>query len=359
MRKALRTAIGFLNYYLGLTSVFLFLTELLRREKTLVAFKYHRITDRSKGDLGYLIYDVGDDYRSFEVHVAAIKGHFRIVGLPEYMDFISGRRKPNRRSALLTFDDADSEFVEHALPVLIKYGCRSVVFAPTAFISTDRRFWHLRVTSLVSSVGPEEWSSLQKQSGQFPIEVGQAIRQSFVSTESRRANSCRVLVQVLDRLKADKTEAIVARMEQITHTSYSLGVHCMTWEELETIARQGASIESHTVTHRKLAFLDEQTVRSELVESKHLLEEKLRNTVTAVCYPAGSFNDKVVAAAMQAGYQAAFTTKAGLGSFGLPREERFRLRRASMHGDSKYEADLHIAKMMLKSILFGNNWDRD
>jgi peptidoglycan/xylan/chitin deacetylase (PgdA/CDA1 family) len=356
MRRVIETVIGYVSYYLGVTRFLLFITELVTGEKTLVAFVYHRVTDRSDGDVGYLRYDVGIDYRSFDVQVAAIKRHFRIVGLPEYIDCVSGSKQPDRRTALLTFDDADFEFIKYALPVLSEHHCKSVVFAPTDFISTAKRFWHLRVTNLTRSIDSDGWERLQSHASQFKGQIAQVIRQSSVSDEDRRAKTCRALARSLDQMEAEEVDSIVTELERIAAAKYMLGVSCMNWVQLAQIAQQGVSIESHTVTHRKLAWLDEQALRSELVESKRLLEQKLGNTVTAICYPAGSFNDTVVAAAPEAGYQAGFTTKPGLGSFALPGDERFRLRRVSMYGDSKYVADFHLAKMMLKRMLLGKSW---
>ncbi|TFH64382.1 MAG: polysaccharide deacetylase family protein [Candidatus Zixiibacteriota bacterium] len=356
MRRVIETAIGFVSYYLGLTRFLLFITELFTGEKTLVAFVYHRVTDRSNGDVGYLIYDVGVDYRSFDVHVAAIKKHFQIVGLPEYIDCVSGRRQPDRRIALLTFDDTDFEFIKYALPVLSKHDCKSVVFAPTDFIGTDKLFWHLRVTNLARSVNSDGWQKLQSHAGQFKEQIAQVIRQSSVTDEECRAGTCRMLAHTLDQMDDEEVDSVVTELERIAAVKYMLGVTCMNWEQLAQIAKQGVAVESHTVSHRKLARLDEQTIRNELVESKRLLEQKLGNAVTAICYPAGSFNDTVVATASEAGYQAGFTTKPGLGSFALPGDERFRLRRVSMYGDSKYEADFHLAKMMLKRMLIGKSW---
>jgi len=356
VRKLIRAAVGFVSYYLGLTGFLLFITELVTGEKTLVAFVYHRITDRSNGDVGYLTYDVGLDYRSFDVQVAAIKRHFRIAGLPEYLDCVNGRKQPDRRTALLTFDDADFEFIKYALPVLSVHHCQSVVFAPTDFISTDKRFWHLRVTNLVRSIDSDGWERLRSFASQFKGQIAQVIRQSSVADEDRRAEACRALAHTLDQRDAEEVDSVVTELERIAATKYTLGVSCMNWVQLAQIGEQGVAVESHTVTHRKLAQLNEQAIRSELVESKRILEQKLGNTVTAICYPAGSFNDMVVAVATEAGYQAGFTTKPGLGSFALPGDERFRLRRVSMYGDSKYVADFHLAKMMLKRILFGKSW---
>jgi peptidoglycan/xylan/chitin deacetylase (PgdA/CDA1 family) len=87
-----------------------------------------------------------------------------------------------------------------------------------------------------------------------------------------------------------------------------------------------------------------------------VLEEKLGRPVTAICYPAGSFNDAVVAVAAEAGYRAGFTTQPGFGSVGLVGDEIYRLRRLSMYGENECQADLHIAKLALKRLFFGKKW---
>jgi peptidoglycan/xylan/chitin deacetylase (PgdA/CDA1 family) len=357
MHGIIETVIEYVSYHLGLVRFLLFITELVTGEKTLVAFTYHRITDRSSGDLGYLIYDVGDDYRSFDIQVSVILRYFRIVELSEYIDYITGKERPDERAALLTFDDADFEFIKYALPVLSRHHGRAVVFAPTDFIGTNKHLWHLRVTNLIRNLDSNGWGKLQSSAGQFKGQIAQVIRRSSIADDNGRAKTCKALARSLDQLDAEEIDLIVTELERIAAAKYTLGVTCMDWEQLAQIAKQGVAVESHTVTHRKLAQLDEQTIRTELAESKRLLEQKLGNNVTAICYPAGSFNDTVAAMAPEAGYQAGFTTKPGFGSFALPEDERFRLRRLSMYGDSKYEADFHLAKMMLKRILFGKSWN--
>jgi peptidoglycan/xylan/chitin deacetylase (PgdA/CDA1 family) len=353
LRRTLEKFIGFVGYYLGSTRLMIVTAELLGREKILVALTYHRITDRSHGDLGYLIYDVGDDFRSFDVQIATIKKYFNVVGVSEYFEYISGKVRPAKRAALVTFDDADGEFAKYALPVLQKHGCKSVVFAPTDFIGSDKRFWHLRLTNLIVSIDVAGWEKVRDCADQFPAPVAAAIRKSSVADESDKGRACRSLAHAIDRFEADQIDVMVAEFEKITGTKYTLGVSCLDWDGLSAIARQGVEVESHSVTHRKLALLDRDTVRRELTDSKALLEEKLGRPVTAICYPAGSFNETVLQVAEDAGYLLGFTTKFGLGSTKKQGIDRYRLRRAAMYGDSKYEADLHLAKMILKTILFG------
>lgn len=63
---------------------------------------------------------------------------------------------------------------------------------------------------------------------------------------------------------------------------------------------------SHTVSHPRLARLDEGTLRTELAGSKQALEEITGGPISMLSFPYGSFNDAVVEAAGRAGYQRLF-----------------------------------------------------
>ncbi|MFH0984350.1 MAG: polysaccharide deacetylase family protein [Candidatus Omnitrophota bacterium] len=77
----------------------------------------------------------------------------------------------------------------------------------------------------------------------------------------------------------------------------------MTWDMLrEMSAVPGIEIGSHGVAHKAFADTSEDEARASLVTSKKILEDKLGCQIKAVSYPCGSFNDKIVTMAREAGY---------------------------------------------------------
>lgn len=67
-----------------------------------------------------------------------------------------------------------------------------------------------------------------------------------------------------------------------------------TIEQLQEMLDSGfVAMESHTVTHNRLATLSAQRVQTELTDSKAFLKEKLDVDSTVLCYPYGSFNNMV------------------------------------------------------------------
>lgn len=84
----------------------------------------------------------------------------------------------------------------------------------------------------------------------------------------------------------------------------------VTWEQVAALAAAGMEIGAHTVSHPDLRGLAEAAVHAEVADSGQRLADALGSAVTVFAYPAGSFNQSVVAAVGQY-YRAAVTTLPG------------------------------------------------
>lgn len=80
------------------------------------------------------------------------------------------------------------------------------------------------------------------------------------------------------------------------------------WDELAEMAAGGCSIGSHTVTHIDLTKAPADRVRTELVGSKHVLEERLGVRVDFLSYPFGRYDDRTIRLAREAGYRGAVSS---------------------------------------------------
>ena len=78
------------------------------------------------------------------------------------------------------------------------------------------------------------------------------------------------------------------------------------WRDIETWGGQGIAFESHTATHPRLPWVDDHQLADELVRSRHDLELALGAPRFAIAYPFGAVDDRVVAAATDAGYTIGF-----------------------------------------------------
>ncbi|MFZ1947793.1 MAG: polysaccharide deacetylase family protein [bacterium] len=80
----------------------------------------------------------------------------------------------------------------------------------------------------------------------------------------------------------------------------------LSWPQIDELVRHGFEVGSHTVSHRDLTRLAEHDLRAELAASKKRLEDRTGRGVTAIAYPFGRTNRRVVAAALDAGYRCGF-----------------------------------------------------
>ena len=100
----------------------------------------------------------------------------------------------------------------------------------------------------------------------------------------------------------------------------------MSWEELDELAAAGWEVGSHTVTHPRLTTLGDEKLREELTRSRQTCEDRLGRECTSMAFPYGNYDDRIVAAARDAGYTAAATL-----SVRLPQGEPLRWPRVGIY----------------------------
>jgi peptidoglycan/xylan/chitin deacetylase (PgdA/CDA1 family) len=90
-------------------------------------------------------------------------------------------------------------------------------------------------------------------------------------------------------------------------TAYEAELTPMTWEQLAELRDRGWEIGSHGVTHANLTELSSEALHAELRDSRRTLQQRLGIPCSAVAYPYGFFDDRVVDAAREAGYTVGMT----------------------------------------------------
>ena len=98
-------------------------------------------------------------------------------------------------------------------------------------------------------------------------------------------------------------------------------------DEVREMQAGGMEIGSHTVSHARLPELDDARLLQELTESRVTLEDLLGTPVGSFAYPYGAWNARCAAAAQQAGYAAACTTRTG---WALRDDTPYQLRRLTV-----------------------------
>ena len=102
--------------------------------------------------------------------------------------------------------------------------------------------------------------------------------------------------------------------QSLTHPRYKMDrkrLH-LNWTEVAKLARHPLiHIGSHTSTHPMLSELSESRARSEIIDSKAELEERIGVEIRDFCYPSGNFTQREESIVRQAGYSWAVSVKPG------------------------------------------------
>jgi peptidoglycan/xylan/chitin deacetylase (PgdA/CDA1 family) len=97
-------------------------------------------------------------------------------------------------------------------------------------------------------------------------------------------------------------------VEQWIGTEHEDGLRPMSWDQAGQLADAGWEVGSHTASHPHLTQVaDDAELARQLEGSRTELEERLGRPCRTLAYPYGDHDERVVAAAGQAGYTAAST----------------------------------------------------
>lgn len=222
------------------------------------------------------------------------------------------------RAAAITFDDGYADNHDHALPLLQRHGLPATFFIASGFIDGGC-MWNDGVIDAVRRCRTPhlELAGL----ADLPDE-----RLAVDSVPAKRAAIARIIGAV-------KYLPVAQRLEIVATLRRRAGVDdrpgwMMTSEQLRAMRRAGMQIGAHTVTHPILARLDRATALDEMRRGRDFLESTLQERVGLFAYPNGrpgtDYSEESVAAAREAGFDAAFTTAWGAASqntdmFQLPR----------------------------------------
>lgn len=103
----------------------------------------------------------------------------------------------------------------------------------------------------------------------------------------------------------------IGRYNSWDHERLGIQKRLMTVGQLRQWRDGGMEVGAHTRTHPRLTTCSAAQLRSEIRGCRDELEDQLGSEVTQFCYPYGDQNERVVAAARDAGFRTATTTQRG------------------------------------------------
>jgi peptidoglycan/xylan/chitin deacetylase (PgdA/CDA1 family) len=251
-----------------------------------------------------------------------------------------------RRFACLTLDDGYRDNKEWAYPILKRQNVPFAIYVPSSFPDRLGKLWW-RTLEAVIAIATHLTVAIDGERREVPCgsvqEKGQAFASLYWWLRSLPTNAAifEVIADLADRHGVDPTAIC--------------GERCMTWSEIAELASDPlVTIGAHTVNHVILAKASDTVATSELTMGRAVLEAALGQAPAHFSYPfgdAGAAGPREFAAAREAGYKTAVTTRPGV-LFAEHADHLLALPRLSINGDFQRERYVRVLESGTGSALW-------
>jgi len=338
----LRWLIAGAFYYSGLLSLYRFLSG----KRNPIILNYHRILSPAAHNeavpAGMVVRP-----QTFEKHLQYLRRHFEVVTMAQLIESRDRNEPTERPLCVITFDDGWRDNYEEALPLLRRYRLPATLFISTGFMGNGQTPWFYRLAHVLhalAGVSDDRCTALRSNT---QLDLPVALLAWLAGSTLARQRDFEDVIEGMKTLPGAELESVVERLRLLL-ASAGQNVNgndaaMLDWDQIREMARTSFEIGSHGVTHLILTQIPEQAMKEEVFESKHCIEQQLRQSVGGFSYPNGDYSAEVESLVRTAGYRYACTTKPG----SVERcDNPYQLKRISVHDDVTFSTALfacHIA----------------
>jgi peptidoglycan/xylan/chitin deacetylase (PgdA/CDA1 family) len=275
------------------------------------------------------------DVATFSWQMALIKRFFTPLSLSEALEHKNKGTLPSD-TICITFDDGYLNNLEVAAPILKQFGIPATVYIATGFSQGENMF-NDRVFDLVAN---EELITLNVK----------ALDEDSLSLSciEQRIKAAHFVIGKIKYIPFEERKLIIDALYQ-ENNIHSHARRMMNNEQILALAAQGIEIGAHTLDHPILQSLPLNQQRSQILQSKMMLEKLLGYKVKGFAYPNGKLNDDYSFDTRnlveELGFEYAVSTNWGTTS---KRSDHFQLKRFTPWDQSPLKFHLRLILNMLK-----------
>ncbi len=302
LRKIIKFTASFLIFYTGIGHVYLRYVYPRRKTFPVVIINYHRFVK----DLNNVI-DADPAYThhidDFKKELGFLKKYFDIVSLDQAVETLKQRQCFVKPTVAITVDDGFADNYELLFPVIRQENVPITIFLIDGFIGTNQKAWFDQLASIIKNTNH---TALKVQT---PV----ARTYSLNSLTEKRKAYLDLSTMMKDMSEKDRKDTLDHVKGHLDRQGDDRPV-MLSWEQVKTMSEQGVAFGSHTCTHPILTSVPVNDAKSEILQSKKSIEQKLGMAVKHFAFPNGrprDFNDELRQYCQEIGFKSISSCEKG------------------------------------------------
>ena len=247
----------------------------------------HRVVPNRSWALPNRELEITPDY--LEQLILSYMGNgYCFVSIDSIVERLNKMRWPwQKKMVNISFDDGFRDIYECAYPIFKKYNIPFTIYLTTAFPEGKAELWWIKLERLIN-----QYTTLIVQGEEYRCETMEEKNQVFNDLMQRIYHCSDTPSKVFGKWFANYQ----IDMDNLT----------LTWDELAEMLSSGLlTLGSHTQSHPMLTKIPTDEVRTELKESKTIIEQHLSIPINHFSYPHSAYNMEIANELRLIGYKSA------------------------------------------------------
>ncbi len=228
----------------------------------------------------------------FESLLKYVAKHYHVITIGE-INSLQYFRKENRKPFLiLSFDDGYYDFMEYALPLLIKYNLPSNHNIVNSCADHNEIIWTHRLNNI--------FNHARENNITLQYHTGSGLNLSLPADKKNQMQVYYAVFNILLNTPYKKRMQWIIEKEKELATSVNCAM--MNWGQIAECTKYRVEIGSHTYNHDTLSTItDYNCLLNEIQQSKIEIEKNIQKPVDILALPNGQTNADIEKACIQAG----------------------------------------------------------
>ena len=339
----------FFFFHLKFFDLILKLLARVYKEHPCIILVYHRIVDNGSKYLNKGA-AVHHHIKDFKREIMYFKRHFQILSMDEVVNHIKLGRGFERPSIAITFDDGYLDNYTLAYPVMKKDGVPATIYLTTGLVGTPDGIWTEQIGT----------AFLETKKDQFNFSALLGDRTIPITTKEEKEQANTKVSETLKLIPDDERRELIRELFEKLEVGDKFGKYVgermmLNWDEVQEMRKDGMTMGSHSHTHPILSQMPIQKAKSEILNSKKVVENNINMIVKHFSFPNGreeDFSEELRDYCREIGFESVCSVV--YGPYDASKKDPFALKRVgAIHPVSMMAGEL--VRLFIRSAIKKNN----